>query len=89
VVSKDGFAGPVAVSVTFDENGVITALTIGDEKFAETAGFGEAAKEPAFTEQFIGKKAPLKLEDIEAISSATMTTEAVLDAINEAAEQNK
>ncbi len=84
-VSKEGFAGPVAVTVSFEEDGAtIKTLAIGDENFAETPGFGLAAKEPEFINQFIGKKAPLKVEDIEAISGATITTEAVLDAINEA-----
>ena len=84
-VSKEGFAGPVAVTVSFEEDGAtIKTLAIGDENFAETPGFGLAAKEPDFINQFIGKKAPLKVEDIEAISGATITTEAVLDAINEA-----
>lgn len=88
VVSKDGFSGPVTVAVTFEKDGVtIKTLTIGDENFAETPGFGEAAKEPEYAEQFIGKKTPLKLDDIDAISGATITTEAVLDAINEAAQQ--
>ena len=84
-VSKEGFAGPVAVTVSFEEDGAtIKTLAIGDEQFAETPGFGEAAKDAAFIDQFIGKKAPLAIGDIEAISGATITTEAVLEAINEA-----
>ena len=44
--SAQGFAGPVAVDVTI-ENNAITALVIGDEQFAETQGFGAKAKEEA------------------------------------------
>ncbi len=88
VISKKGFAGPVAVTVSFGQDGsTIQSLSIGDKLFAESAGYGASALEPAFSEQFLGKKAPLGREDIEAISGATITTDAVLDAINEAYEQ--
>ncbi len=91
-LSKEGFAGPVAVAVTFDEKGAISFIKIGDENFAETKGFGLAALEPEFTGQFIGKLPPLHAKkadeaaaenNIDAISGATVTTNAVLDAINE------
>ncbi|MHC1786249.1 MAG: FMN-binding protein [Christensenellales bacterium] len=87
--SEEGFAGQVAVLVTLKDDGTITALTIGDDQFAETEGYGAGALEPAFQEQFIGKKVPLTLEDIDAVSGATYTTKAVVAAINKAAEQMK
>ena len=87
-VSKDGFAGPVAVTVQFgSDNATIESVKIGDDQFGETEGFGAEALKPEFGQQFIGKKAPLKLEDIDAISGATITSEAVVDAINEAQKQ--
>ena len=82
--SKQGFAGPVAVAVDVDGAGTITAITIGDDKFAETAGFGQKALEDSFKAQFIGKTAPLTLDDIDAIAGATVTSQAVVDAINAA-----
>lgn len=85
--SKEGFGGPVAVAVSFNEAGEIVSLEIGDKDFCETDGFGAAALEPEFAKQFIGKKAPLKIEDIDAISGATITSEAVVEAINDAANQ--
>jgi uncharacterized protein with FMN-binding domain len=90
-VSKEGFAGPVAVTVLFaDDKATIEKITIGDDKFAETEGFGAAALEPAFAEQFVGKKAPLTADDFDVISGATYTNDAILEAINEAWEsQNK
>ena len=84
VASVGGFAGPVAVQVTFDENNVITAFSIGDDKFSETPGYGEKALDPAFAQQFIGKQAPLTLNDIDAISGATITSTAVVNATNKA-----
>ncbi|MGI6696025.1 MAG: FMN-binding protein [Christensenellales bacterium] len=86
--SKQGFAGPVAVNVTID-NATITALSIGDDQFSETEGYGAQALEPDFAKQFIGKSLPIAMNDIEAISGATFTSQAVIDAINDAFEQSK
>lgn len=82
--SAKGYGGPVQVTVSFDGDGKITALTIGGDKFAESAGYGAKALDPAFAEQFIGKQAPVSKENIDAISGATVTTEAVISAINKA-----
>ena len=81
--SAMGFAGPVAVEITVEDN-AITAITIGDESFAETAGFGAQALEEAFRQQFIGLTLPVNLEDIDAIAGATITSQAVIEAINTA-----
>ena len=81
--SAQGFAGAVAVELTV-ENNAITAITIGDAQFAETPGFGAKAQEEAFTAQFIGKTLPVAAADIDAIAGATITTNAVIEAINTA-----
>ena len=75
----------MAVSLELDANGAISAITIGDDSFAETAGFGAKALEDDFKVQFIGKVPPLALADIDAIAGATITSQAVVDAINAAA----
>jgi len=94
--AKDGFAGPVAVAVTFDESGKITFLHIGDDDFKETKGYGLAALEPEFKDQFIGKLPPLRLrkadeevgeDTIDAITGATITSRAVLEGINQLHEE--
>lgn len=85
--SVDGFAGPVAVVVTVKDDGAISALKIGDDNFSETDGYGAGALEPAFAAQFVGKTLPLKMEDIEAVSGATVTTKAVVSAVNKAFEE--
>ena len=70
----------ITVNVT-DENGVITALTV--DASTQTAGLGQKCAEEAFTAQFIGKSAPLTLgEGIDAVASATITSQAVVDAVN-------
>ena len=76
-----GFGGAdITVQVT-DENGVITALVV--DASSQTAGFGQKCAEEAFTSQFIGKSAPLTLgEGIDAVASATITSQAVVDAVN-------
>ncbi|NLZ90251.1 MAG: FMN-binding protein [Clostridiales bacterium] len=83
-VSKQGYAGPVTVKVAFDDHGAIVAMKIGDDDFNETANLGAKALEEAFQAQFIGKTPPLTIQDIDAITNATVTTNAVLDAVNEA-----
>ncbi len=85
--SPEGFGGPVYVEVTFDENSNITALKIGDDNFAETPGIGDAVLEDDFIKQFIGKAAPIDIKDIDAASGATVSTQAVIDGINEAFEK--
>lgn len=82
--SSKGYGGPVAVTASFDAEGKITSLSIGNEKFSESNGFGSLALEPTFAQQFIGKQAPVALEDIDAITGATVTTEAVVNAVNKA-----
>ena len=85
-VSTMGYGGPVLVRMTMDDEGAIAAIDIGGARFNETAGLGALAKEPAFANQFIGKKPPLAMTDIDAIAGATVTTQAVLDAVNEGAQ---
>ncbi len=87
VITVQGFVGPISVAVTFDEEGAITSLAIDDEDFVETPGLGALALEEDFISQFIGLVPPLSLEDIDAIAAATITTEAVIDAINQASGQ--
>ncbi len=85
--SQQGFAGQVAVFVTVKDDGTISALKVGDAQFAETDGYGAHALEDDFTSQFVGKALPVSSEDIDGISGATFTTNAVLAAINQAYEE--
>lgn len=80
-VSVQAFGGEyIGVGVT-DENGVITSFTI--DASSQTPGLGQECASAAFTSQFIGKKAPFVLnENIDAVTSATITSQAVVDAVN-------
>lgn len=70
----------IGVGVT-DEDGVITSLLV--VALTQTPGLGQECASAAFTSQFIGKKAPFALnENIDAVTSATTTSQAVVDAVN-------
>jgi len=97
-VIKQGFSGPVAVTVSFAEDGSILTLEIGDEDFNETPGLGTRVQDEEFIQSLIGKVAPLALlkadeEEapnlVDAVTGATVTSQAVVEAINEAFEQFK
>lgn len=88
-VSPSGFGGAVKTMVGLDTEGTITGLEVLEH--SETPGLGAKAKDPksGFAEQFTGKTAPLAVSkdggDIEAITSATITSRAVTAGANAAA----
>ncbi len=82
-----GYSGEIKMLVGIDDKGTITGLEVLSQ--SETPGFGarcveikHGAKAPWFLAQFKGKNAPaLTLKDIEAITGATITSEAVVNGI--------
>ncbi len=78
-----GFQSEVTVTLTVDA-GVITGIKVNSAD--ETTGFGtRCGEDEAFLNQFIGKKATPDLgEGIEALSGATVTSNAVVEAANAA-----
>ena len=81
-----GYAGPVLTRIAFDTQGTISALDIGGVRFEETEGLGARVRESKFTSQFIGKKPPFTLgKDIDAIAGATVSSQAAVNAVNDAA----
>lgn len=89
--TSEGYGGDIQVMVGISVDGTVQGidfLTIN-----ETVGFGLNAKEPEFKDQFVGRKV-LAFEytktgatgdsQIDAISGATITTSAVVDAVNAA-----
>lgn len=87
IVTK-GYGGEIEITVGIDRNGAVTGVSVGGSSFAETAGLGARAKEPWFMEQFIGKAAPIAIAkdggEIDAITSATITSRAVTNAVDDA-----
>jgi putative ABC transport system permease protein len=83
--SAEGFGGGmVYVSLKLDEKGVIESLEIDAGTQTPEYG-GRASEDEAFLAQFTGKTLPLSPDkDIDALSGATVTSEAVVTAINTA-----
>jgi Na+-translocating ferredoxin:NAD+ oxidoreductase RnfG subunit len=82
ICGSQGFFGPVTVQMTLGEDLTIQSIKIDASE--ETQGLGQKVMEEAFTSQFIGKKGPFAYgeDGIDAVSGATQTCDAVLDAIN-------
>lgn len=91
VTSHDGYGGDIALSVGILNNGTVKGIET--LSIAETAGLGMKATEPAFKDQFKDKqvekftytKSGEEGDDkIDALSGATITTNAVTNAVDSA-----
>ena len=81
----EGWSGGVVyVTAELDEEANIGSISI--DAGSQTPEFGDRATEDeAFHDQFIGKSLPLTLgEEIDALSGATATSQAVVEALNKA-----
>lgn len=90
-MSKNSYGGAVKLSIGFDMDGTITG--VGIREISDTPGLGLKAKEAKYRDQFIGKNADvLKVtksgdaadDEINAISGATITSNATTNAVNAA-----
>ena len=87
-VTGKGFGGDVTIALGLSADGTITGISFTE--LSETAGLGMRADEPAFKDQFIGKSGQLTLvkgdasgeQEISAITGASVTSGAVIGAIN-------
>ncbi len=88
IVAK-GYGGEIEVTVGVDNGGAITGVYVGGANFSETAGLGARTKEAWFGEQFVGKQSPVSLKkdggEIDAVTSATISSRAVTNAVDTAA----
>lgn len=87
--SPNGYGGAINMMVGIDKNMLITGVDIISQ--SETAGLGSKSTEPEFREQYIGKgriekvvKSGAGEDEIDAITSATITSKAVTKGVNEA-----
>ena len=80
-----GCVSRISVTLTLDADGKIATFAVNAE--GETPGLGLKAQDAEYTDQFIGKTLPLKDGDVDTISGATVTSEAVLSAVAEIAEK--
>ena len=89
VTDKEGYGGDIKFTVGIQLDGTVTGVSI--LSIGETAGLGMKANEPAFLDQFAGKKVDAfaytktgksKDNEIDAISGATITTKAMTNGTN-------
>ena len=83
VTSHEGYGGDIDISVGIREDGTVTGIEM--LSISETAGLGMKAKEADFIEKFTYTKTGESGDDmIDAISGATITTNAVTNAVDSA-----
>lgn len=86
--SPSGFGGPISLIVGVSSTGEVTGVTI--VSLSETPGLGAKAQESAFLDQYVGKSGELlvtktgEADKVNAISGATITSQAVTDGVNAA-----
>lgn len=81
-LGTEGFAGEVVLNVIVGAD-MNTVQGIEILSSNETAGLGAKASEPEFADQFKGIAAPVELgKNVDAISGATVTSTAVVSAVN-------
>ena len=87
-VSSKGFGDEVALAMGLTSDGAITGISFTNLK--ESPGLGMKAEEPAFKDQFTGKSGQLSLvkggasgeQEISSITGASVTSGAVVSAVN-------
>lgn len=89
VVTSEGYGGDIQFSMGVQNDGTLNGISI--LSIGETAGLGMNADTPAFKDQFVGKQVE-KLQytkngatqddEINAISGATITTNAMTNGVN-------
>lgn len=86
-----GYGGAISLVVGIDKEGTVSGIDI--TKQSETAGLGANCSKDEFKEQYKGKTAGIgvskngaKDNEIDAISSATITSKAVTKGVNDALE---
>lgn len=88
VSTQKGYKGNITLTLGYSLDGIITGMEFLD--INETAGLGSKAKDPSFKGQFVDKqiekftlsKNATNEGEVDALSGATITSRAVLDAVN-------
>ena len=73
------------MTVSFNEDGTVKAVTLGASDSDMDTSFLALANTEAFLGQFAGKTVPV--EGIDAVSGATISSTAIINAVNAAAQQ--
>ncbi len=89
VMSHNGYGGDITLSLGINNSGVITGMKVTD--MSETSGLGAECQNEEWADQFKGlynyplsynKQAIPEGDTIDALTGATITTKAVLEAVN-------
>ena len=89
VTDHEGYGGDIKLAMGIQKDGTVNGISF--LSISETAGLGMKAKEAAFYEQFAGKKVEQFVytksgasaeNEIDALTGATITTNAVTNAVN-------
>ncbi len=81
--AADGFGGALELMVGYSPEGKIIGVSI--VALSETPGLGSKVNDAAYLEQYIGGSGELTLGgDVDAISGATVSSRAVITAVNRA-----
>jgi len=90
--SYKGYGGDVSATVGIDLDGAVTGVVPGDLS-NETPGLGQTATKESFLKQFLGQSSALTVVksnpgdgEIQALTSATITSTAVTNDVNQALE---
>lgn len=89
VTSSEGYGGDITVAMGVSPDGTLTGISVISQ--SETAGLGAKCADDEFTSQFAGitggvvsyvKGGATAQNEVDAISGATITTDAVVSAVN-------
>ncbi|MBP3888213.1 MAG: RnfABCDGE type electron transport complex subunit G [Cellulosilyticum sp.] len=90
-MEPNGYGGAIKMLIGLDAQGMIKGISILEH--AETPGFGADAEKESFKGQFVNRKTPLKVskttpadDEIQAITGATITSNAITQAVNTASD---
>ncbi len=89
-VEASGYGGRFSVTVGVTAGGTVTGISVGDN--SETPGLGKNVQKSDFMAQFAGKNDTITVKkgggatgnEVDAITGATISTQAVVDAANAA-----
>ncbi|MBO4414279.1 MAG: RnfABCDGE type electron transport complex subunit G [Clostridia bacterium] len=93
VTNPNGYGGDIVMSLGFDTDGRITGMTV--TSMSETAGLGAKCQDGEWQAQFAGlssfpivytKNSKTAPNEIDALSGATVTTKAITNSVNYAAD---
>ncbi len=89
LAEPNGYGGTISLVVGVDNDGIVTGVEVTSQ--SETPGLGASCTQDEFKDRFIGKKEGITVvkygageNQIDAISSATITSKAVTKGVNDA-----